>query len=50
MAIHRITPFLWYGNQAEEAATSYTSNFPNSRIGKVVRCGTSGPGPPLKDA
>src|SRR5215475_7576441 len=46
MAIHRITPFLWYDNQAEEAATFYTSIFPNSRMGKVIRCGASGPGPP----
>lgn len=28
----RITPFLWFDHQAEEAATFYVSVFPNSRI------------------
>ncbi|HEY4090448.1 MAG TPA: VOC family protein [Luteibacter sp.] len=28
----RITPFLWFDTQAEEAAKFYTSIFPNSRI------------------
>lgn len=32
MAIQKITPFLWYDNQAAEAAQFYTSVFPNSRI------------------
>jgi predicted 3-demethylubiquinone-9 3-methyltransferase (glyoxalase superfamily) len=37
-AIHqRITPFLWFHNQAEEAAAFYCSIFPNSRIATVVR-------------
>lgn len=45
MAIQRITPFLWYDNQAEEAATLYTSIFPNSRVVKALRCGPAGPGP-----
>ncbi|QDE41344.1 VOC family protein [Luteibacter pinisoli] len=31
-AFRRITPFLWFDTQAEEAATFYTSIFPNSRI------------------
>jgi predicted 3-demethylubiquinone-9 3-methyltransferase (glyoxalase superfamily) len=30
-----ITPFLWYDNQAEEAATYYTKIFPNSKITHV---------------
>src|SRR6266404_9880811 len=41
----KIAPFLWFNNQAEEAAAFYTSIFPNSKIGKVVRCGPAGPGP-----
>lgn len=28
----RVTPFLWFNKQAEEAAKFYTSVFPNSRI------------------
>jgi len=30
--MHRITPFLWFDGQAEEAARYYVSIFPNSRI------------------
>src|SRR3954470_12290262 len=45
MAVHRITPFLWFDHQAEAAAQRYTSIFPNSKIGKVVRYGAAGPGP-----
>jgi predicted 3-demethylubiquinone-9 3-methyltransferase (glyoxalase superfamily) len=39
-------PFLWFDNQAEEAAGFYVSVFPNSKILKVVRYGDAGPGPP----
>ena len=42
MAIQKITPFLWFDNQAEEAARFYTSIFPNSKIVKVVRFGNVG--------
>ena len=35
--IQRITPFLWFDDQAEEAATFYTSVFENSRIVDVTR-------------
>ncbi|MFO0966070.1 MAG: VOC family protein [Gemmataceae bacterium] len=45
MAVQKITPFLWYDHQAEEAATFYTSVFPNSKIVKVARYGDAGPGP-----
>ena len=45
MPIQKITPFLWFDRQAEEAASFYTSIFPNSKIVKVVRCGKAGPGP-----
>jgi predicted 3-demethylubiquinone-9 3-methyltransferase (glyoxalase superfamily) len=40
-----ITPFLWFDNQAEEAANFYTSVFKNSTMGKVLRYGDAGPGP-----
>ena len=45
MPIQRITPFLWFDHQAEEAAAFYTGIFPNSKIEKVVRYGAAGPGP-----
>jgi predicted 3-demethylubiquinone-9 3-methyltransferase (glyoxalase superfamily) len=40
----KITPFLWFDHQAEEAAAFYTAIFPNSKIVKVVRCSPAGPG------
>jgi predicted 3-demethylubiquinone-9 3-methyltransferase (glyoxalase superfamily) len=43
--MNKITPFLWFNDQAEEAAKFYTSIFKNSRIGKITRYGESGPGP-----
>lgn len=33
----RITPFLWFDHQAEEAAKFYTSIFNNSKVGAIVR-------------
>jgi predicted 3-demethylubiquinone-9 3-methyltransferase (glyoxalase superfamily) len=45
MSVQKITPFLWFDHQAEEAARFYVSIFPNSRIGKVIRYGAAGPGP-----
>ncbi len=44
-AIHKITPFLWFDNQAEEAVNHYVSIFENSSIGSVSRYGEAGPGP-----
>jgi predicted 3-demethylubiquinone-9 3-methyltransferase (glyoxalase superfamily) len=41
----RITPFLWFDGQAEEAANFYVSIFPNSKIGSTSRYGEAGPGP-----
>jgi len=35
--VQRITPFLWFDTQAEEAALFYTSFFPNSRIVTTTR-------------
>lgn len=40
----KITPFLWFDNQAEEAAQFYTSIFKNSKINRIVRYGEEGPG------
>jgi predicted 3-demethylubiquinone-9 3-methyltransferase (glyoxalase superfamily) len=37
--ILKITPFLWFDNQAEQAVKFYTSIFRNSRIGKIARYG-----------
>jgi len=41
----KITPFLWFDNQAEEAMNHYVSIFPKSRIVNVSRYGEAGPGP-----
>jgi predicted 3-demethylubiquinone-9 3-methyltransferase (glyoxalase superfamily) len=41
-----INPFLWFDNQAEEAANFYISVFPGSRITEVSRYGDAGPGTP----
>jgi predicted 3-demethylubiquinone-9 3-methyltransferase (glyoxalase superfamily) len=38
------TPFLWFDDQAEEAARFYTSLFPNSKIGDVTHHGEAFPG------
>jgi predicted 3-demethylubiquinone-9 3-methyltransferase (glyoxalase superfamily) len=40
-----ITPCLWFDTQAEEAASFYTSVFPDSRVVSTVRYGEAGPGP-----
>ena len=45
MPIQKITPFLWFDHQAEEAASFYVSIFPNSKVVKVLRYGEAGPGP-----
>lgn len=43
--MQRITTFLTYNNQAEEAANLYTSVFPNSKILNISRYGEGGPMP-----
>jgi predicted 3-demethylubiquinone-9 3-methyltransferase (glyoxalase superfamily) len=43
--MQKITPFLWFDHQAEEAVNFYTSIFKNSKIGKISRYGDAGPGP-----
>jgi predicted 3-demethylubiquinone-9 3-methyltransferase (glyoxalase superfamily) len=40
--MQKITPCLWFDNQAEEAAKFYISIFKNSRIGKIARYGKAG--------
>jgi predicted 3-demethylubiquinone-9 3-methyltransferase (glyoxalase superfamily) len=41
----KLTPWLWFDNESEEAARFYTSIFPNSRILGISRYGSAGPGP-----
>jgi predicted 3-demethylubiquinone-9 3-methyltransferase (glyoxalase superfamily) len=43
--MQKITPFLWFDNNAEEAMNFYLSIFKNSKIGSVTRYGDAGPGP-----
>jgi predicted 3-demethylubiquinone-9 3-methyltransferase (glyoxalase superfamily) len=41
----KITPFLWFNDQAEAAVNYYVSVFPNSKITNITRYGDAGPGP-----
>jgi thioredoxin type arsenate reductase len=41
----KISPFLWFDTQAEEAAHFYVSIFNNSKVVNVTRYGEAGPGP-----
>jgi predicted 3-demethylubiquinone-9 3-methyltransferase (glyoxalase superfamily) len=43
--MQKIVPFLWFNDQAEEAARFYTSIFDRSTTGTVRRYGDAGPGP-----
>src|SRR5947199_1580981 len=43
--MQKITPFLWFDGNAEEAMNFYTSIFKNSKIGRITRYGDAGPGP-----
>jgi len=43
--VQKITPFLWYDNNAEEAVSLYISVFKNSKITGITRYGDAGPGP-----
>jgi predicted 3-demethylubiquinone-9 3-methyltransferase (glyoxalase superfamily) len=40
--MQKISPFLWFDTQAEEAAEFYVSIFPNSKIGNVARYDEAG--------
>jgi predicted 3-demethylubiquinone-9 3-methyltransferase (glyoxalase superfamily) len=42
--MQKISPFLWFDTQAEEAAKFYTSIFKSSKMGTVTRYGEAGPG------
>jgi predicted 3-demethylubiquinone-9 3-methyltransferase (glyoxalase superfamily) len=43
--MQKITPFLWFDNQAEQAVQFYLSVFKNAKAGKLMRSGDGGPGP-----
>ena len=43
--MQKITPFLWFDNQAEDAMNFYVSIFKNSKVGTISRYGDAGPGP-----
>jgi predicted 3-demethylubiquinone-9 3-methyltransferase (glyoxalase superfamily) len=43
--MQKITPFLWFDGNAEQAASFYISIFKNSRMGNIARYGDAGPGP-----
>jgi predicted 3-demethylubiquinone-9 3-methyltransferase (glyoxalase superfamily) len=43
--MQKITPFLWFDHQAEEAMNFYVSVFKNSKIVNITRYGEVGPGP-----
>jgi predicted 3-demethylubiquinone-9 3-methyltransferase (glyoxalase superfamily) len=43
--MQKITPWLWFDTEGEEAATFYTSVVPNSRIVDITRYGSAGPRP-----
>jgi predicted 3-demethylubiquinone-9 3-methyltransferase (glyoxalase superfamily) len=40
--VPRISPCLWFSEEAEEAARFYASIFPNSRIGRIAHFGLAG--------
>src|ERR1700730_7223226 len=44
-AMQKITPFLWFDGNAEEAMNFYVSIFKDSKILGVTRNGEAGPGP-----
>jgi len=41
----KITPFLWFNGNAEEAVNFYASVFKNAKITSMTRYGDAGPGP-----
>jgi predicted 3-demethylubiquinone-9 3-methyltransferase (glyoxalase superfamily) len=43
--MQKISPFLWFDDQAEEAMNFYVSVFKNSKVGRITRYGDAGPGP-----
>src|SRR5712691_6015643 len=45
LSMPKITPFLWFNDNAEEAMNFYVSVFRNSKVRGVTRYGDAGPGP-----
>jgi Uncharacterized protein conserved in bacteria len=43
--MQKVTPFLWFDDQAEEAASFYVSIFRNAKISSIARYGDGGPRP-----
>jgi predicted 3-demethylubiquinone-9 3-methyltransferase (glyoxalase superfamily) len=43
--VQKITPFLWFDGNAEEAVNFYVSVFKNSKVLRLTRYGDAGPGP-----
>jgi len=43
--MQKITPFLWFDNNVEEAVNHYLSIFKNSKVEMMSRYGEGGPGP-----
>jgi predicted 3-demethylubiquinone-9 3-methyltransferase (glyoxalase superfamily) len=43
--MQKISPFLWFDDQAEDAMNFYVSIFKNAKAGSVTRYGDTGPGP-----
>ena len=43
--MQKITPWLWFDTEGEEAARFYASVFPNSEVGEITRYGSAGPRP-----
>ena len=43
--MQKISPFLWFNDQAEEAVKFYSKVFKNSKIKTITRYGEAGPGP-----
>jgi predicted 3-demethylubiquinone-9 3-methyltransferase (glyoxalase superfamily) len=43
--MQKITPFLWFDGNAEQAMNFYVSVFKNSKVVSVMRYGEAGPGP-----
>jgi predicted 3-demethylubiquinone-9 3-methyltransferase (glyoxalase superfamily) len=42
--MQKITPFLWFDGNAEEAMNFYASVFKNAKVGNISRYGEAGPG------
>jgi predicted 3-demethylubiquinone-9 3-methyltransferase (glyoxalase superfamily) len=43
--MQKITPFLWFDGNAEEAVNFYTSIFKDGKVSRFSRYGDAGPGP-----